>query len=284
MLLALLLAQSLPDAVSPLNDRLTMRVPPGTIVRLNDDREARLETTGELKLSIRVYEQLETAGDDLKKDVLDILKTWDRGYAVEAFELKGLRAVSLAPEGDYDPEAPFLFGLFTAREDKTVQHVAIYGPKEGLALAKAIAASVAPGPRALDLKGGLKKLHDGVTLEVPDGYVLARQRSGVSSLVRLVPLGKPRPLVGAYLGRRPRLLHERADPPAQVEEEPGMFLDKVVQWSIWTSGDGLRTAETILPMPESREDLLHVFAAGTSAEDLSALRAILKTMKAEAPK
>jgi hypothetical protein len=309
MMLTLLALAALQDEfvdppLSLLAGRLTARFPAGAVVEPrsrgimaapeSDERETRVVwTSGTRKIVVMAYEQLETAGDDLQKDVREVVKTWEGKFEVAPFAIQGLRACSIAPsEVDPTQNAVFLLGLFTARPDRTVQHLAIYANPEAAkdaagcaALAKRIAESVAPGKRELVVSAGRRVLHDAegrrLTIDLPDGFVLTFQKGAdfkVATAVRLVPLGRPRPLVGAYVGGHPRYRHERADPPVQVREEAGKVLEKDVQWQLWTSGD-VHFAEAILPLPDSREDLLHVFASGVDADSLKSLRASLLTLK-----
>ncbi|HEX7901535.1 MAG TPA: hypothetical protein VF950_27495 [Planctomycetota bacterium] len=295
--------------LSLLAGRLTARFPAGAVLEPRsrglmsapeaDERETRVVwTSGARKFVIMAYEQLETAGDDLVNDVRGVVKTWEGKFTVAPFDLKGLRACSIAP-AEIDPaqDAVFLLGLFTAREDRTVQHVAIYANPEAAkdlagaaALAKKIAESVAPGKRELAVAAGRRVLHEvegrKLTIELSEGFVLTTQKGPdfkVASLVRLVPLGRPRPLIGVYVGGHPRFHHERADPPVQVAEEAGKCLEKDVQWQLWKGVDA-HFAEAILPLPDSRERLLHVFASGPDAAGLKALRAALPTLKLEPAK
>ena len=97
-------AAALSDAPIPLlADRLRARFPAGAVVEPRrrsimaapeaDERETRVVwTSGARKIVVMVYEQLETAGDDLRKDVQEVVKTWGEAFAVDDFPLAKLRA------------------------------------------------------------------------------------------------------------------------------------------------------------------------------------------------
>ena len=328
MLITCLVLAAVQDlAATPLSDtptgllagRLSARFPAGAVLEARrrgimsapeaDERETRVVwTSGERKIVVMVYEQLETAGDDLRKDVADVVKTWDEAkpdaFAVADFPLRDakLRACAVTPAAiDPEREAVFIFGLFTATDDRAIQHIAVYANPEAAkeaagctALARKIAGTVAPGGRALVRAAGRRTLHEAegrrLTIEVPEGFVTTSQKGPdfkVTSIAQLVPIGKPRAVVGAYLGGHPRYHYERADAPSPVVEEPGKLLDKDVIWHVWSEKRGAvetRFVEAIFALPDSREHLLHVFASAPEAEGLKALRAALGTMRLEAAK
>jgi hypothetical protein len=320
MILALLcLAQDIgavPLADAPLkllDGRLTARFPAEAVVEprsrgimaasASDERETRVVwTSGARKIVIMVYEQLETAGDDFPGEIRGVVKAWDEArpdaFTAAAFPLEGLRACGVTPAAiDPEREAVFIFGLFTATRDRAVQYLAVYANPEAAkdaagcaALARRIAGTVAPGGRELVVAAGRRALHEvegrRLTVELPEGFVATSQKGPdfrVTSMAKLVPIGRPRPVLGVYVGRHPRLHRERAEMPGPAVEEPGAHLGKDVIWQLW-SEKGTRYAEAILPLPDSRELLLHVWVSAPDVDGLKALRESLRTSRLEAVK
>lgn len=318
-LLALAAAQdlggvALADAPLKLLDgRLTARFPAEAVVEprtrgimaasASDERETRVVwTSAGRKIVVMAYEQLETAGDDFLGEIRGVVKAWDEAkpdaFAAAAFSLQGLRACAVTPSAvDPEGEAVFIFGLFTATRDRAVQYLAVYANPEAAkdaagcaALARKIAGSVAAGGRELNAAAGRRALHEvegrRLTVEMPEGFVATSQKGPdfrVTSMAKLVPIGRPRPVLGVYVGRHPRAHRERADMPSPAVEEPGPFLDKDVIWQLWSEKE-TRYAEAILPLPDSRELLLHVWVSAPDVDDLKALRESLRTARLEAAK
>lgn len=321
LLLALTLAQDLAEAPLPLlGGRLSARFPAGAAVDAAppgpirapaaDERETRvLWSSGGGTWTATAYEQLETAGPDLPKEVAAVVRAWvpspEPLFEVAPLPLRddGLRACTVAPkEPALDREEVFVLGLFTARKDGSVQFLKFHADAAAAkdfpacaALARRICESVAAGPRNLTLSAGRRELLevDGrrLSLELPEGFAATfrrgRNSTSIGTLTRPGPLGATAPQIGIQVGRRPRLMHETEDPLVSVTEDVADLFGVPVTWQRWTrkreAGEE-HFAELILPLPDSRDHLLHVFASAPTADGLQALRKSLATLKADPAK
>ncbi|MCI0588369.1 MAG: hypothetical protein L0323_16180 [Planctomycetes bacterium] len=276
---ALLLASSLagaqeigklelaPEPSDLLAGRLTVRVPPGA--RTNPRRAgvmsapagAEEETrilidAGTERLVLLTSELFCTAGEGFDVALSRAIAGWttpgEAGYTLEP-PLEGpggaRRFLYLPPKVEVEEDSALVLGAYIVQPDRTVQDLTIYAntaaardPAGCVALARRIAATVAPGPRRLEVSAGERHLRFSDTHELvfqgPEGFV-ATLRPGpdfdLYNIHQVAPFGSPTFRMGIYSGGRPQYHHDRrGEPKPAVRLVPGRLLGHPIEWHVWT--------------------------------------------------
>jgi hypothetical protein len=251
------------------------------------------------RLVVMSYELFATAGQDLLAAVRKDLGDDQPQPAIEAMSVAGpeLRAVAVTPASlDKTREAIPVLGVYVAQADGTVQYLDFYNNPPAAedaagatALARRIAATLAPGPRRLALTAGSRALSDGLKLQVPAGYALTRQDGpdfSVHHVRKLVQLGQPAPRLGVYVGGHPSFQYRQVERdtarPPDVKRVPGRLLGRDIEWHRWTRGEKPPlsvTQEAILPLSEGERWLVaHVFFTAEQDADLAELEKIAASL------
>lgn len=287
---------------SLLNGRLTIRLPEGAKIEArpvsvmsapeSDEDETRVVLdAGEERLVVMVHELFGLASDDFERDVRLTVAGWGDKAAQYRFAhapLKGVRAIAVlpAPGSSQETDAVFVRGLFVALPDGTVQTVFVYvNPRAARdhagcsAAAERILATLAPGPRRLQLDAGKRTLATlspdaEIVVTVPKNIVVTTQNGPDFVVQRLKVvgwLGKSSDMIGFYLGHHPSFEkgEKRAD---------GTLFGKKVVWQARREGRGLE-ALVSLPRASGPPDYAHVWIIATSDDRLAALKTIAESMK-----
>src|SRR4029077_7540472 len=102
----------------------------------------------------------------------------------------------------------------------------------------------------------------------------------VSHVQKLLPLAAPAQEVGLYVGKHPRMHHERGDV-GDGMTTPAELLDQKATWYHWavTDPDGTRSEqrETIAPLDDGRQ--LHVWLMAPDAGAMAELVAMLGSLR-----
>jgi hypothetical protein len=190
--------------------------------------------------------------EDLPGDVARLVADWPLPAGQRAYVLdtppEGPGGLSVVAYG-FDPldgtrQAVPIADSFVRTADSVVLHLQLYvspnalDDPEGLAaLALGVLGTVAPGPRQLELGGGVRTLLDlggqpRVTVDVPKGWV-AYTEKGLSFVVlrltRVMPLGQTFASVTVYRGGHPSLRHNDV-PPEGVTHAEGTLLGVSAEW------------------------------------------------------
>lgn len=154
-----------------LNGRLTIRMPAGAKLEARHENimsaaesaeeESRVVLdAGDERLIVMAYELLRTASKDFERQVKKMVDTWEMGGArIEARESRGF-LISPAKLDLHKTAVPVL-SVVMNHEDGLVQLLGFFVNRKAGAdaagcvkLARSIAATIAPGDKVLNLKGG----------------------------------------------------------------------------------------------------------------------------------
>lgn len=282
------------NKVSLLGDRLSMHVLEGSTADaapagvMEPDASAQLETrvflsNGDKKLVILSEELGALAGDSY----LETVKANSPRLATATFREETLPSglpVVLALHDDLstDHQAIPLAHAFSKLEDGTAQATHVFvnsavveaGAGGCVDLAVRLLSTLAPGQRKLDLAGGERSLSNDLTLTLPAGQLLVKQRGPDFELYRILmvrDLGTAAPHLGIYLGHHPSF--EVDDKAKRVA---GNVLGQAVEWQE-TVSQGIIERETLV----KRGDLaIHLFLAAASPEDADTMTQVASTLKA----
>ena len=299
-----------------LGGRLTMRFPAGARIEArrasimaapeSPQHETRVALEkGDEKLVVTAFELFELGGPDFeqqaRKDLAKLKAKGGAPFAVAPLvtgspKLRALAAT--APSLDPERKGQIVVALFVAHVDGTVQWIGFaVNPAAGkdaagcTALAKRMAATLVPGPRALPRAAGLRSLDvlakdTELQATVPAGWVASVQPGPdfiVHQLRKLTNFGAPGLGIGVYVGGHPSYQHRQVDGPApQVTVSKGKLLGKDVEWQQWTRGtgkDAATTLEAIAPLPGNDRLNVHVFATVANPALLKELQPIIATLK-----
>jgi hypothetical protein len=303
--------------VDLLGGRLTMRFPAGAKIEarrasiMAAPEAAQHETRavlekGSEKLVVMSFEFFALVGADfeqqVRKELVQLKGKGGAPYAIAPLATADpkLRAIAAtAPNLDPERKAALVLGAFLAHPDGTVQYVGFFvNPEAGkdaagcTALVKRMAATLAPGTRALPRAAGVRSLDvlardTELQATVPAGWVATVQPGPdfiVHHLRKLTAYGTPGLAIGVYVGGHPSYQHRQTDGPApQVTVSKGKLFGKDVEWQQWTRGtgkDATTTQEAIAPLPGNARLNVHVFATVANAALLKELQPILATLKA----
>ncbi|HVR84675.1 MAG TPA: hypothetical protein VMU54_10215 [Planctomycetota bacterium] len=287
-----------PTPLALLSGRLALRMPEGTIEEPRghslmgapepNTRETRLVwTSGDRKCVVMAYELFRSAGKDFEAEVRKQIGSWGlEGEVSTRPERPGFRVCDVVPKiVDPSTEAVFVLGLFSAREDGTVQYVVFYfNPKaaEDAAgcreLARKAAGTLEAGARVLARESGtrvLEELADGkqCVLDVPEGFTVTVKKGPdfqVASVLKIVPLGETGPSLNAYFGGHPRFQYEREDARPAITKSDGKLLGQATEWHRWTQEADSKShfKEAMAPLPGSRQEVIHAFLIAPDAAGL----------------
>jgi hypothetical protein len=303
-------------ATDLLGGRLVMRLPAGARIEARGrsimaaPESAQHETRvvlekGEEKLVVMVFEFFALAGPDfeqqVRKELGQLKGKGGAPYAIGPLATGSpkLRAIAgTAPNLDPERKAALVLGAFLAHPDGTVQYVGFFvNPAAGkdaagcTALAKRIAATLAPGPRALPRAAGQRGLDvlakdTELQVTVPANWVASVQPGPdfiVHHLRKLTSYGSPSLGIGVYVGGHPSYQHKQTDgPPSKVTVVKGKLFGKDVEWQQWQRGagkDASTTLEAIAPLPGKDRLNVHVFATVADAAVLKEVQPIVATLK-----
>jgi hypothetical protein len=190
--------------------------------------------------------------EDLPGDVARLVSSWplpagQRAYLLDTPpELPG--GLDIVAYG-FDPldgtrQAVPIADAFVRTADATVLHLQLYVSPNALddpaglaALALGALGTLAPGPRALEVGGGIRTLDDldgqpRVTVGVPNGWAAYAEQGPsfvVLRLTRVMPLGQAFASVTVYRGGHPSLRHNDL-PPELVTHTEGTLLNVPAEW------------------------------------------------------
>jgi len=196
---------------------------------------------------------------------------------------RGLRAVivshpSLRAADDVAPVAH----AYTVLPDDTLQvtHVLVNsdvvraGSSGCSALAERILASLRPGPRKLDLAGGVKDVGNGYALTLPPAFVMIHEAGPDFDVYRVFPLNPistPTGQLGIYFGG-----HASFERDPQAKAVAGKLFGKAVTWQEARSGAAVRR-ETLVEFDGGLH--AHVFLAAPKDVNADELQHVAETLK-----
>jgi hypothetical protein len=238
---------------------------------------------GNERLVVMAYELFKTTGEDFEKQVRKMVDKWHMdGATIEVHEGRGF-LISPATLDLHKTSIPVLYAVMN-QEDSLIQLVQFFiNRKAGadaagcVALARSIAATIAPGSKVLHLEGGPREIGT-FTAVVPDGYVLTAQPGPdfvVYRLHKVVPLGAPSSQFGVYIGNFPSYHHERER--VKFTKLKGKLLGVDVEWHAWSAEETVHH-EVIFPYHSAGGIMLHIFLSSSSAADTSEMHAIAESL------
>lgn len=147
------------------------------------------------------------------------------------------------------------------------------------ALARALASTIAPGPRRLDVAGGERKLQgqyndDTFLAKVPPGTSVTTQKGPDFTVHRVLfpaDLGAQQPTLGVYVGGHPSFQYNQVEAKVKPTQKPGKALGQSVTWQVWQVNPERVMAEAITAHPRSQGMKVHVFASAGSEKELAPL-------------
>jgi hypothetical protein len=303
--------------LSLLGDRLTVRPPEGAREEPREgsvmgapepsETETRVfyEADGE-KLVLMAWEELRLAGERFDAAVHHVVESWEpaagTAYCVEPLGglPAGLRAYAVVPTqiGDEGEALPVL-SVYTAPADGLVQLVRLYinpplRPDSAgcVALAKRIAATLAPGARTISLAGGKRRLDaysetKELELTMPENYVVTPQPGpdfAVHRIEPVAPLDQGGGLLGIYFGDNPQA--PPGDWAGEVQRYQAQLLGREVEWVTWVvpaseEGPEQHHAEALRPLDDfpGGTRFMHAFIITDDAERLTELKDVLRTLQ-----
>lgn len=202
--------------------------------------------------------------------------TWSKGILDS-----GLRVAFATPtQLDTSSEAVLVDSAVVVARDGTVQWVRVFlnpvlateGGAGCASLARKLLESLEPGPRSLELGGGLRAVGSRFALEVPANHVMVTQWGHdfeVYYVEGVVPLGSRGPHLGIYLGGYP----SRSAPGDATSTASSLF-GKKTSWRRW-SDDGLERAEALVALDGHWR--VHVFAGAETAGALAEVMRLAET-------
>jgi hypothetical protein len=256
-----------------------------------DETRAVLDVRG-VRFVMMAHELYALAGPDLEAGVrAQLADRW--GARASGFKIERLAAAPparrlglLPPELEEENEATYVYGAYFGHPDGTVQVLDFYVNKAGrkdpatwARLARSVAESLAPGPRALPSQAGPDHFED-LVMTLPAGFAASGQRGpdfSVHRIRRIGVLGAPAQSCGIYLGRYPAYHHDRAEPAPQIKEVPGKLLGAKVSWHLWTNKTSA-TVEAMVSHPRERGEI-HAFCSAGTAAEVEKLRSVLETLQ-----
>ncbi|WXG42719.1 MAG: hypothetical protein WED04_01225 [Promethearchaeati archaeon SRVP18_Atabeyarchaeia-1] len=278
-----------------LNGRLTIRMPAGAKLEARHENimsaaesaeeESRVVLdAGDERLIVMAYELLRTASKDFERQVKKMVDTWEMGGArIEARESRGF-LISPAKLDLHKTAVPVL-SVVMNHEDGLVQLLGFFVNRKAGAdaagcvkLARSIAATIAPGDKVLNLKGGPREI-GAFTALVPDGYALTAQPGldfTVYRLQKVVPLGAPSSQLGVYIGDHPSYHHEREK--VRFTKPKEQLLGADVEWHVWSAKKTMHH-EVVVPYPSAGGRMLHIFLSSSSAPDIAEMHAIAESLR-----
>ncbi|HKB15061.1 MAG TPA: hypothetical protein VKF62_03300 [Planctomycetota bacterium] len=310
--------QLAPEPSDLLAGRLTVRVPPGAgtsprragvmSAPTGAEDETRILIDAETeRLVLLANELFCTAGPDFDGVVSRATEGWtapgEAGYTLEP-PLEGpggaRRFLYLPPKVEVEDDAALVLGAYVVQPDRTVQQLTFYAntaaardPTGCATLARRIAATVAPGPRRLEVSEGERHVRISDTHELvfraPEGFV-ATLRPGpdfdLFNIHRVGSFGSPTYRMGIYSGRGPRYHHDRREEPRPaVRLVPGRLLGRPVEWHVWTeTAEGGRADRTFVEAIARQEETdhpwcWHVWFFPNDAQEEARLKALAESLE-----
>ena len=217
---------------------------------------------GKQRMVLMIYELFARTGVDFESAVRKQASDSRSNVNIQKWPLSSqVRAIAYFPVvPTKGREANLVMGLFVVALDGNVQNLEWYvNPAAAtqfdaaLNLAKAIAKTIAPGNRNLDIGGGERVLSvysetKKVFITVPKGYVATAQRGPdfvVHHVRKVAAFGDASASLGVYLGDHPSAQHE-----GFLQQGTGILLGKKIQWyQKMINEDGHRTTMTKALVP-----------------------------------
>jgi hypothetical protein len=244
---------------------------------------------GRARFVLMVTELFLRGSGDLERDGRALAFQGDR-----VSRLAGARIPMVALEpgaATVDPDRPILvLAAIVGHPDGTLQQLEfLILPDMAAELetyarrARAIAETVAPGPRTLEARGGKVPLGETLTVELPAGYLVTKQEGpdfDLFRLRRLVTATEPTMMLGVYRGGHPSFQLNQASrdggPAPSATEAEGPLFGQPARWITWQSRAGARFREAIVKRGEL--DAVHVYAIGADEAALVELQRIAATL------
>jgi len=266
----------------------------------SDQHETRaILDLGPARFVMMAYELFAVIGRDFPAAILADKQA--QGEPTDTFRLEPLPVTAeftviaeIPTATSSDADANLIYSAWIGHADGTVQLLAFYVNPAGAhdaarwtQLARAIAQSLQPGPRALNLLAGehtfgLAPATVTVTVTTPDGWTASIQPGpdfAIYHLHKLAVLGTPAVSCGIYLGRHGSYqFKQHGIDPASVKSSPGKLFGAETTWLTWTA-DGSRHATEVMLMHPSGAAMLHAFCSADTEAELTDLRNIIETIQ-----
>ncbi|UQA57800.1 hypothetical protein [Polyangium aurulentum] len=147
------------------------------------------------------------------------------------------------------------------------------------ALARAIASTLAAGPRRLDMAAGERKIQgqyndDTFLATVPAGTNVTTQKGPDFTVHRVLfpaDLGAPQQTLGIYVGGHPSFQFNQVEAQVKPTQRPGRALGQAVVWQVWPVSPERVMAEAMVAHPKTKGTKVHLFAGAGNEKDLAPL-------------
>lgn len=289
------------DETPMLGDHLRVSLPAGAKVVARghsimaaeepDETETRVvleqgDREGVARFVLLVSELNLLSSGEVSKDAEKLL---GKGEVAKAFDGAKLPTAEIAVPPPSDGPIPVLASVI-AHADGTLQQAVFYilpDLRKDQATYRARAVSIAKtfvvGARKSTAPGGPIAIANGLTIDVPPGYVSVLQRGPDFDVRRITKLrrpGEPPMSLGVYIGGHPSLQHTQAaresSTPLPKKSEPGTLLGQSTTWENWTTSEGSLVREA---MAKLGGDFIHVFAFAPDRASMTEAMAIAKTLR-----
>ncbi|MEN6627859.1 MAG: hypothetical protein ABFD69_16665 [Candidatus Sumerlaeia bacterium] len=252
------------------------------------------------KLVLLARELFKFAGKDFDGETSRALKrlSGDMGSHFVATGIGGNKIIGV-PDKPKQKGDSILYGVaFVRHADGTVLRVSVYfnpsfhkAPNRCRELTQRILASIATGPRRLNLDAGVKKLDlraDGITLSTPRNWVYTVQDGIDFTVYHLTEMSEFEQLsknISIYVGWCPSYFHEKIDKDLLFKgKRTSLLFGRQQEWvEYWNAEeDPAKNIEMIAKMPETDGNtLIHIFGSAGDDKGIAAILDIIATAKIE---
>lgn len=293
-----------------INKRLTVSMPPGSTTgsRVQSMMGASEPTECETlivyedsgnKLVLVARELFKFAGRDFDGETSRALKrlSGDMGSHFVATGIGGNKIIGV-PDKPNQKGDSILYGVaFVRHADNTVLRVSVYfNPSFHKAsnrcreLTQRILASIAPGPRRLNLDPGVKKLDfhaDGITLSTPRNWVYTVQDGIDFTVYHLTEMAEFEQLsknISIYVGWCPSFFYEKIDKDLLFKgKRTSLLFGTRQEWvEYWNAEeDPEKHIEIITRLPNKDRTPTHIFGSAGDDKGIASILDIIATAKIE---